>query len=283
MREICETYLEDLATRSIHWRRHRSKLRAVTQHLGWVRWAELDQQHGRMLAQRRAAEGRGQGTIAQVLVMLQTACNAWAARYRLVAPKLKLISRPPPLTRYLTEDEAERLIACCLSYHVRMFVMLALHTGARMEAILSLRWGQVDFAKRVVDYGGGPREKARAVVPMNDEIAAALRDAREVRTCDYVIEYGGTRVKEITRSVKAAGARAGIPVEVKPHMLRKTAGSWMLQRGVRMEVVSRVLGHRSIATTERAYAFLRIEDLRPAVDTLRSARLVKPLATFRKA
>jgi site-specific recombinase XerD len=42
----------------------------------------------------------------------------------------------------------------------------------------------------------------------------------------------------------------------------------MLQRGVRMEVVSRVLGHWSMRTTEQVYAHLGVEDLRAAVATL---------------
>jgi integrase len=53
-----------------------------------------------------------------------------------------------------------------------------------------------------------------------------------------------------------------------PHDLRRTAGSWMLQRGVPIEVVSRMLGHASKATTERVYAHHTVEWLRDAARAL---------------
>ena len=43
---------------------------------------------------------------------------------------------------------------------------------------------------------------------------------------------------------------------VTPHTLRRTFGSDLLNRGLRLEVVSRLLGHSSTVVTERAYAQL---------------------------
>ena len=63
------------------------------------------------------------------------------------------------------------------------------------------------------------------------------------------------RVHQLGRAVPAAAKRAGMP-RCMPHDLGRAVGGWMLQRGVRMEVVSRVLGHGSINTTERVYAYL---------------------------
>jgi integrase len=43
---------------------------------------------------------------------------------------------------------------------------------------------------------------------------------------------------------------------ITPHSLRRTFGSYLLNRGLRLEVVSRLLGHSSTVVTERAYAEL---------------------------
>jgi integrase len=43
---------------------------------------------------------------------------------------------------------------------------------------------------------------------------------------------------------------------ISPHTLRRTFGSYLLNRGLRLEVVSRLLGHSSTVVTERAYAEL---------------------------
>jgi integrase len=82
-----------------------------------------------------------------------------------------------------------------------------------------------------------------------------------------VVEYHGRAITRIGRTVSKAAEAAGIE-HCSPHDLRRTAGSRMLQRGVKIAVVSRVLGHKSIRTTERVYAFLGVEDLRDAVAML---------------
>ena len=56
------------------------------------------------------------------------------------APPIKLPPAPPGRTRHLTEDEIARLLAECRDDHLRLFVMLALNTGARRAAILDLTW-----------------------------------------------------------------------------------------------------------------------------------------------
>jgi integrase len=44
--------------------------------------------------------------------------------------------------------------------------------------------------------------------------------------------------------------------EITPHTLRRTFGSYLVNKGLRLEVVSRLLGHSSTVVTERAYAEL---------------------------
>ena len=50
--------------------------------------------------------------------------------------------------------------------------------------------------------------------------------------------------------------------EVTPHTLRRTFGSDLLNRGLRLEVVSKLLGHASTVVTERAYAELLDDTMR---------------------
>lgn len=57
------------------------------------------------------------------------------------------------------------------------------------------------------------------------------------------------KLKEIAKIV-------GIEKHLTTHIGRKTAGTFLLNRGVRMEVVSKILGHKSVKTTEQVYAAL---------------------------
>ena len=60
---------------------------------------------------------------------------------------------------------------------------------------------------------------------------------------------------------------AGINLKLNFHSLRHTFASWLVQRGVSIYEVSKLLGHSEIKTTQ-IYAHLRSENLSNAVELL---------------
>jgi integrase len=159
-----------------------------------------------------------------------------ALRWRLGAgaPKVELPPRGQPRDRWLTRQEADKLIAGLKGHHVRLFVLLALHTAARRGAILGLTWDRVDLDSRRIDFNEPERErtkKRRARPPINDTPYAALVAAKESAETSYVIEWAGNRVDSVKHGCRSAGERAGL-TDVTPHTLRHTAVTWMMQAGV---------------------------------------------------
>jgi integrase len=78
---------------------------------------------------------------------------------------------------------------------------------------------------------------------------------------DQLIERYGERLPIISNQkmndkLKEIAKIVGIEKHLTTHIGRKTAGTYLLNRGVRMEVVSKILGHKSIKTTEQVYAAL---------------------------
>jgi integrase len=94
--------------------------------------------------------------------------------------------------------------------------------------------------------------KKRAIVPMNDRLKAALLEAYKARTCDYVVEYGGRKIKNVFKGFREAAKKAG--VDASPHILRHSAAVWMAEAGVPMSEISQFLGHSSSKITETVYA-----------------------------
>ena len=65
---------------------------------------------------------------------------------------------------------------------MRLFVTLALTTGARMGAILDLTWDRVDFEHNTIDFmpsGRNKTNKRRTVVAMSKKAREALLEARK--------------------------------------------------------------------------------------------------------
>jgi integrase len=210
------------------------------------------------------------GTVRKSLSVLRAALN-WAEKKALIdkAPHIWLPPAPPPKDRRLTREEADKLRSGVRMPHVRLFVEIALGTGARVGAILSLRWGDVDLEARRLNLGGHERQKTRAkMVPINETLHGFLLEAREGAMTDYVIEWAGQPVKSIKRGFREAVKRAGLGSDVTPHVLRHTAASWMAEAGIPMSEIAAVLGHRDSRTTERIYARMSPEYLQKAVRAL---------------
>ncbi len=136
---------------------------------------------------------------------------------------------------------------------------------SKTGAILDLKWLQVDFEKRLINFGRGWGNKRRAVVPINDDLYARLQEAKELAQSNYVIEYHGKQVV----SVKSGFRRLciGCGIVASPHVLRHTAATWLVMGGVPLAEVARLLGD-SEKTVEKVYGKHAPDYLRRAVNAL---------------
>jgi integrase len=203
-------------------------------------------------AVKRKREGKAPSTIKTELEALR-ACLRW--HYGKEAPIITAPAPSKPRERYLTREEADKLLASIETPHVKLFVTLALSTGARMGAILDLTWDRVDFAHGTIDFMPAGRDKTnkrRTIVPMNKRAREALEEAHKGALTDHVIEYGGKPVASVKRAIAAAARRSGVPCS--PHVFRHTAGVWMAQADVPMQKIAQFLGHTSTRVTESVYA-----------------------------
>jgi integrase len=171
-------------------------------------------------------------------------------------------------TRYLSQDEEDRLIAAATSRKVnlgkqtavREAITLGIDTGLRREELFSLTWKQVDLRRGLIDTGTktkSGRARKVGVPPRSAQILAQL--PRHVSGFVLVNPDSGSRYVQMNKGLKAAMRRAGIE-DLQWHDLRRTAGCRWLQRdGKSMEEVSILLGHSSVVVTEKRYAFLEAE------------------------
>lgn len=198
----------------------------------------------------RISAGAKPATIARELTALSAALRHAEKEGRIdKAPRIHKPASPPPKDRWLTKDESARLIQSCPP-HLRLFVLIALSTGARRGAILDLDWSQVDLPNRRIDFnqpGRAQTAKRRPVVPIGNAIAAALQT--ETSKEGPVIKVRGSRIISIKTAFRAACKRAGLS-GVTPHTLRHTAATWMAQAGVPLNQIAGMLGHSIQRTTE---------------------------------
>lgn len=255
--QIVENYLANKSGASSH-EAMRYSWQALKPHFGHYRPDQITEDMCRAYAKARKVSA---GTIIKDLGMLRTALKGKNA-------ELWLPSAPPPRDRYLTKAEFDKLLKATSLPHIRLFLVLALTTGARAGAILGLTWDMVDFSRGIIRLADGHSGgKGRSSPPMNKASRAALEEAYKARTSDWVIEWAAKRVKSVKRGFREACIRAGLE-KVTPHVLRHTAAVWMIESGLSITEVAQYLGHTDTRTTFRVYARHSPDHLRKAAAAL---------------
>lgn len=207
------------------------------------------------------------GTLVRELGTLRAAL-AWAVRKKWIsaAPVVDRPSAPRARERWLTHAEASMLLESAHAAHVRVFIALALYTGARAGALLELTWQRVDLAAGTINLGEARGRKRRPTIPLTGELRAILEPAAAAATSPFVIEFGGAPVASIKTGFKAAARRAKLE-RVTPHILRHTAATWMVQRNVPTPMIAAWLGNTE-AMIEKVYGHHSPEWLQQAAAAL---------------
>ncbi|WP_417449539.1 tyrosine-type recombinase/integrase [Kordiimonas sp.] len=198
----------------------------------------------RYIADRRK-DGLSDGTIIKQLKTLRAAL-ALAVRETVIdkAPHIEVPPRPRPKSRWLTREEVSALMDATTSRHMKLFLMLAVYTGARKGAILDLTWDRVSDDLKLINFnlpGRPDSNKRRAIVPTTKVLQEMLAEARELAVTDHVIEFNGQPCKDVKTSWGKTLKRSGID-HCTIHDLRRTCATWLVQAGVPTAKVARMLG-----------------------------------------
>jgi integrase len=241
----------------------------------WVSEVSIAMQD-RFIAWRQAKLGNSlgsNGTINRDLSILKAALrDAWKRGTLTAPPYVKSLPNPPPRERFLTADEAQRLLAACDDPVTRRFVLLALHTLQRPRAIFALKTSQVDLQRGRIDFrpsGAAGSNKRYPVIPITATLVVELEQAIAQSTSGYVLERNGHPLKSMRKAFARAVARAGLR-DCTPYVLRHTGATLAAAAGVSMRQIAGMLGHSSQKITETVYAKHQPEFLREMASALDS-------------
>ena len=194
------------------------------------------------------------------------------------------------LPKALSEEETELLLGAVVGTGAavlrdRALLEVLYGTGARVSEAVGLNLGDVVAAVEGTDLpllrvlGKGDKER---VVPLGGLARAALAEwlsgqgrpllepKKWRKRSDAEAVFLNVRGGRLTRVgafgiVKKYAGRVGLAEKVSPHVLRHSCATHMLGRGADVRVVQELLGHASIATTQR-YTKVSAEHLRRAYE-----------------
>lgn len=201
----------------------------------------------------RAGEGALPSTIRKEVVMMRNLLPPHE-REQVRLPRDRDVERHARRRRFLNLDEIAALEAAC-GPELRHVVRGYLRTGARLNELLAVEWADVE--------GGSVRlpniktvrssRDSHRLVPLPPSLLPDLAAARAARLPRPWYWPGTDRT--LGYHLGRAAERAGLG-RISPHVLRRTFACHVLQAGAQMTAVRDLLGHASITTTERDYAWL---------------------------
>ena len=211
-------------------------------------------------------EGRAPATVNRYLATLRAilgrACRDWGALSEV--PQIKLFPLRNQRDRVVSAEEEDRILEQSAS-HLRPLVIFLVDTGARLSEALDVTWADVELpdaargrVRLMHTKSGRPRQ-----VPLTKRLRGVLASLRrkESKPGEPVFLYRALGAGEPvpyrnpTKAWKSALRRAEVDRTLRLHDLRHTFASRLVSHGVPLLDVSKLLGHRTTAMTQR-YAHL---------------------------
>jgi len=136
-------------------------------------------------------------------------------------------------------------------------VALMVATGIRVNETVSIRCHDIDLPGRALRLVGKGRRE-RQVFLTNDWIASLTGAYIEARSSLclghqqllFNLHYDPLTPPAVRSRLAKAARAAGLGMHVTPHMLRHTAATQLIEAGVDIRYIQRLLGHASLSTTE---------------------------------
>lgn len=293
-------YSMDVASKVSRPKEAAARLGRLLDHFGKMTADKISPSQCKAYARART----GQQAARRELADLQSALNyAFKSRKLMVPIPVALPNASPPRERWLTRQEAARLLLGAMGFrvvscsdvktrkarwtiwdrsgernpHVARFILIGLGTGTRHDAILSLGFhphvggGHVDLEAGMLyrrANGAAETNKRRPPAPLPRKLAAHLRRWGAMRAAGlYIVAYGGQKMARMKRAWATARKLAGLSPNVTPHVLRHTAATWLMHAGRPYSEIGRYLGMTE-AIVERVYGHHDTNFLREAANAL---------------
>ena len=226
--------------------------------------------HGGQIKMRTAATCNR--NLAALSSILSIAWREWQLIEENPCKKVRKLQEPRGRTRFLSEEERERLLLACKdseSRHLYLAVLLALATGARKKEVWDLSWNDVDLINGVVTFNRTKNDEVRSI-PLTEGVLKMLRDRSKIRRIDTTKVFPSkSNPKQsilLERPWRTALKNAQIE-DFRWHDLRHSAASYLAMSGVSLLSIAEILGHKTLQMVKR-YSHLSQDHLRDEINKM---------------
>ncbi len=266
--------------------------------LGDVKISELTADKLQLLYNKMKNDGLSAKTIRTLNVVLHAGLKQaiWNGLInKNITEQIALPRREISEMRVLSKEEQERLFEVLYDDRMGGAIIFSLLSGVRRGELLSLKWSDIDWDKRLVHIRRtvnrvknydikAPRKtklvisetktaKSRRIIPIIDYLYEILikqkkkQDEEKMLAGDLYEDNDLVFATEIgriidpgnyNRTLSRISKRAGV-AHVNPHSLRHTFATRCLESGIDLKVLQELMGHSSITVTGDVYAHVMVD------------------------
>ncbi len=193
---------------------------------------------------------------------------------------VKFLKIPPQRPIFFTKPEFQQLLAVIPHQWFRDLVLFTLSTMMRNNEVVHLRWSSIDLQRRFIMVENTADHRLKTpqphAVPMNRWVYQFLA-SRPDKT-GYVFRFPDGRninVPYVSHKFSKYARAAGFPIGYHFHTLRHTGATWLVQDGVSIYAVQKLLGHSNIQVT-MMYSHLITSEMHDSVSRIRIEEFLPP-------
>ena len=160
--------------------------------------------------------------------------------------------------KYLSKEDVSNIIRCASTFKNKAILYMFATTGIRFSELANITLDDYKKAingnRQIVILGKGSKERSIYINEDTEEMVEYMLKTRPDGSCDklFVNSTGGiVKEQSVNKMLKSASKKAGIEFwnEVSPHWLRAAFATIADDNGVPIGIISKAMGHASIATT----------------------------------
>ena len=169
------------------------------------------------------------------------------------------------LPLFFTDTELQTLLRVTEDKDLRDLINFAVNTGLQQSDLINLEWSQINFRNQTLILDNrNSQTKSRKVhtLPMNMKALQILTERQlSFSGSDKVFTYQGKPIKQlfISHKFKKLVRKADINPQLSFHSLRHSFASWLIQKGVPIYQVSKLLTHSDLRVHADLHSFIRAE------------------------
>lgn len=156
----------------------------------------------------------------------------------------------------LSVDEIQRMFDACKNLKHKVILALLYSCSLRVSELINLKWKDIDRSRMIINIIQAKGKKDRQV-GLNQKLVDLLTEYwREYKSKEYVLngqfpekqlQYSERSVGEV---IKQLADKAGISNKrVYTHLMRHTSATHMVEKGIDINLIQKLLGHSNVKTT----------------------------------